>query len=234
MSPVMAQRTGSCCQVHKRMRSPVASADAALTTICNATSFLRPPTVSFSQPRQSTPSAQLRGRYAAAPTCASRSGTVSRGRRALAVISPMVPALWSAAESVAISAEQASPSAANSLSEAATFEPQFNPGVLIVCLIAATPPILFWGRIFFADWKRKMEAKKEAEQQDLKQKDRDVRVDPMYPIHRSRISHPSIPSITCINLMYIALSSSAAGSPSSLWSVPNQYHMQRLTNAVVI
>jgi hypothetical protein len=70
--------------------------------------------------------------------------------------------------------------AAESFETAATqFEPQMNSGVLIVCLIAAAPPIIFWGRIFFGAWKRQREADAAVEQQDKKQKDRDVRFRPV-------------------------------------------------------
>lgn len=174
MPAAMAQLTGSHSQKNNRLRSPVTSATTALFPSCSAGSFLRPPILSISQPRQSAPTARHKGRYAAQPVCASKhSRPISRGYRNLALV---VPALWSRAERAALSAEQASPAAADSLNQAGTFAPQFNPGVLIVCLIAAAPPILFWGRIFFAAWKRQREADKEAEQQNLKQKDRDVSV----------------------------------------------------------
>lgn len=88
---------------------------------------------------------------------------ISRCHRAVSIGLVVSPALFPHAAAAAESVETA----------ASQFEPQMNSGVLIVCLIAAAPPIIFWGRIFFGAWRRQREADAAVEQQDKKQKDRD-------------------------------------------------------------
>lgn len=82
-----------------------------------------------------------------------------------------VPAFWALLERTAAAEDLA---ALGNSSAVETFEPQLNSGVLVVCLIAATPPVLFWGRIFFSAWARQRRLDVEAKQQNQKKKDRDA------------------------------------------------------------
>jgi hypothetical protein len=63
--------------------------------------------------------------------------------------------------------------AAGAAAAASQFEPRLNPGLLAVALIAAAPPIIFWGRIFISAQRRDRQIKEEKEAQETRQRERD-------------------------------------------------------------
>lgn len=56
-----------------------------------------------------------------------------------------------------------------------TFEPQLNPAIAVAAAAAATPPILFWGRIFLSNMRRLEEERQRAEEEQRRQAEREVR-----------------------------------------------------------
>jgi hypothetical protein len=57
---------------------------------------------------------------------------------------------------------------------AETFEPQLRPEIMVAAGFAATPPILFWLRIFASQQRRQREIDAAKEEEERKQREREV------------------------------------------------------------